>query len=341
MNQYKKAFHENNGKPSKLIKFVKILKILTSEIFVYFCISLTTLIVGLIVFGTILFYFLYGGRINCIIPNQPGIVELPMFLLFIINATMGFIDLVLNCRNCCKNCKSFWIKQDPFFHRLQYIFLLILFISRFFQSFVLILQEIFNTLIVGLDENLIGMLNDIYSFISFSIDIIGFFADIIYFCGLLLFITILKKILNSFKRKEDFSIVTMDFLDDEELYKIFRKLCEEEYSLENLLCYEDIIKFEKLGEWKRKEAMESIFNLYVLDYAELEVNIPASVKKHLYSVKNSELNIIPADLFDELKKQATMNLSDTFSRMIVLKSYEALKRSRNFMMEEVSNKLLI
>eukprot|EP01080_Neovahlkampfia_damariscottae_P008649 gene8649-596_t len=114
---------------------------------------------------------------------------------------------------------------------------------------------------------------------------------------------------------------------------------ETEWSLENLLIYEDILKYEKLLPNERREFATLIYNTYMNGEAsKLEVNLPGKISRELKD-KIDDLDVeLKSDLFDDIIYVAKDNLEDTFARFIISDEYLNLTKKLEFIRSEADLK---
>jgi hypothetical protein len=117
----------------------------------------------------------------------------------------------------------------------------------------------------------------------------------------------------------------------------FSEFAKGEWSTENLECYMKIKQYknEKKNS-KRKELLEEIIENHLLDTSPLEVNFssPAKVNfRKCYAIQ-SEKDEFLDDLLDEMKKEVYSNVSDTFSRFRVSRTFENIMKTKKLILNE-------
>jgi hypothetical protein len=122
-------------------------------------------------------------------------------------------------------------------------------------------------------------------------------------------------------------------MKDEHGAPLFTKFVESEWSIENILCYQDIMKYPETPQKDRKEFVKRIIELYFNGTtSELEVNVPGKPKEALkqHFFKN-EFN---DNLFADIHSNLLINLYDSYSRFIVTKEFENLVKTNKFLKEQ-------
>lgn len=302
-----KVFFEEKSPTNIQFKF-KLLKYLGT-----FYIAIPIYIIFFIFFE-ILFVLAYVVEIYTI-----QFVETFGVILIICNIFFTFIimvvDIILNF-NSFKTCKVY--TQDTLFFRFEfYIF---------------------------------GSINSILSIIGF-IFFIAFFNTNLGFMMYLLFlpafhhvliltnvifplvITIYKLIIHQIY-KSKISETQLDIILKNEVSREYlANFAKTEFSLENILCYNDMKKYqeEKNIELRSKLASDIYIRYFNGSNSELEVNVSASYCKLLDS--DIQANNFSDNLFLELEKQVKVNLSDTYHRFIFSESYKQLVKVQTIFKE--------
>ena len=165
------------------------------------------------------------------------------------------------------------------------------------------------------------------------------FLYIIYFSGIVVFITILNRIKSCFVKKQTKFIDQLEaiFLNPE-TKELFIEYARYEFSIENILLYDEIKNYQNLNDKQRSRQANKIFLKYLNgEFSELEVNIPKRytkpVKMHIDSKEIPDWNI-----FEQILQLTKENLSDTFSRFILSNEMENYTKTRQIV--EENTKLL-
>jgi hypothetical protein len=105
-----------------------------------------------------------------------------------------------------------------------------------------------------------------------------------------------------------------------------------EYSVENIECYMDIMKYRGIpfrNPEDRHPHVQRMKQLYFNGMmSSLEVNIDGKTLKSLE--KNIKLGLYEDGLFDDVETKILENLSDTYSRMIISFEYLNLRNRNEF-----------
>lgn len=144
--------------------------------------------------------------------------------------------------------------------------------------------------------------------------------------------TIFKTIYDCLKRKPKDELE--EILKSEEKRSYFRKFCQQEFSPENLACYEDINEYKSKNQEEKAKIATQIFNLYVRLNAELEVNFPGPIRNEIN--EKIQNGVFEKDLFDKLEVQIIVNLSDTYSRFVYTQEYDNLLKKETFIKRNLS-----
>jgi hypothetical protein len=108
--------------------------------------------------------------------------------------------------------------------------------------------------------------------------------------------------------------------------KEFRLYCEKEWSLENLLLFEEIDEIPRLkSDSKKIEKIKTICESYFSKDSEKEVNIDFETRNILVEkLENIELNSNLNEFFNEVEKVIKRNLRDSMNRFLFSEEFKAL-----------------
>jgi hypothetical protein len=125
--------------------------------------------------------------------------------------------------------------------------------------------------------------------------------------------TFFELIRGCFRKKTNQGIES--YFKDPEVEKMFVKFCETEYSLENILCYQDIREFKK----SLKDPM-LIYHRYLNGSSSvMEVNVP---RRQCHDIDEKlKSGQFDAHLFDSIEGTVITNMIDTLSRFVFDGSY--------------------
>jgi hypothetical protein len=148
----------------------------------------------------------------------------------------------------------------------------------------------------------------------------------------LLYIYVLT-IVNYFKTKRnDSTFMNSEFermmSGDKSLREEFVKFAMKEFSIENIMCFDDILLFESMeSEEERKSKALEIKELYLTSSSVREVNI-GNFKALVASINEG---VVPVDLFSNVTQILKCNMVDTYSRFIVDPEYENLNEKKSLL----------
>eukprot|EP01080_Neovahlkampfia_damariscottae_P008235 gene8235-60_t len=133
-----------------------------------------------------------------------------------------------------------------------------------------------------------------------------------------------------------------EIMKNKDLKKQFREFAVVEWSLENYLCYEDILKYNNTkSKWKKKEIGCDIFYTYFNgDKSTLRINCPGRVANKLkskFDYRGGNVVEFDDDLFDDAFNEVKTNLSDTYARFIDSPEYENYIKNQEFVDHELKS----
>lgn len=231
-----------------------------------------------------------------------NLISLLIILSFIILAIVDFVLFLPKCRN--NGICTFW-KEDTLFFKVQLyligIPLLLLDQTLLWTSFSLVP---FNPILESISTT--------YTFHSL------FFFQVLF----VLIVTIIKLIYGCFKKPQCNESIG-EIFNDPRKRELFFNYCQYELSTENFSCYEDIQKYKKLSEDKRKKFIEFMYSMYFnQSQSLLEVNI---ARKHCDKILIALFEEkFPDRLLHDIEVSIIANLSDTYSRFVFEPQYYKL-----------------
>jgi hypothetical protein len=328
----KNIIRNQNGKQTLIIKVINFLRFLTSDQMM--------IIVGIVLYIASLIVeipFLYLSNWECAnkIPNLIQVVFIPLICLAI--AVVFIVDffLVFKSLITCK-CRRIFIDNDPFSLRIQQWIGATLTVSIISVIFAYI--PIYGILTFGKgssveNSSFIQLLYLVFP----SLISIYFYMLIFYLIGLVLMITILQKLRNSFcRRKTKISndIGLQMCLSDTDLKVLFKRYADSEWSSENYLLYFDIQQFKKMKESEQFEMALRIHRTYLNgSTSQLQVNLAQNVDGNIGVLL--EKGEISQDMFDGVLRGVEENLRDTFSRFQFTKNYKNYMDAKKFVANQV------
>jgi hypothetical protein len=321
-----------NQKKNYQLMMIRGLKYITNDF-------ATVIFVCMIYFIYIIYFFLKNtidtvGTIQCY-ENPSSFNEIIIYLLIGLSIVIAIVDLFLNAKLCATQWREFWYKYDPFFIRLQQLMLpLVVFLWFIGNLFGIFRVDIYE-LIFPDDFYLYG------DVIDMIIQSLNQYAQTFYFSGFLILVTLLKGLRDRYRHKDETYDTLAKAFSKKNIYNKFRKFCENEWSLENILMYEDVLKYEKLEEIDRREFSKRIFSVYMNGkLSELEVNLPGAICRDVKEKIDNLAVELTSNLFDEAMMMVKNNLSDTYARFIISDDYVQLMQSLEFIRIEASTEEL-
>jgi hypothetical protein len=314
------------------------IRLKVAKFFASFWFKLIVLV--LIYFFTMSGHTLVHGIIEASSPHTCTFVEYPFsfffsslltpFLtitLFLSNLILISVDIIVFLKESGFDLKKYFLIDDPFGFRIeQAIGVVLLFfavIISFFPPTILLIAEF----VPGITE--VEGVRGIVS--SLVVVLIAIFFQI-FILIILISVGLGISILSFIKRKrgepEIFDSEFDAFINTKKGREIFKKFAKQEWSLENILFYEQIDKYKKIKIVKvsKKRANEILAN-FIEPGSVLEVNLAADVRK---STKNKVINFKKddyKDIFDDAIKETKRNMRDTFGR---IRKTEAFQNWKNF-----------
>eukprot|EP01080_Neovahlkampfia_damariscottae_P011478 gene11478-4642_t len=218
--------------------------------------------------------------------------------------------------------KFLW-KQDVFYVRLQvYVGIILLLFPLYISSELLIGAFYVDLLPFSVYYYIIAQSSSEYIYIFFQS------ALLIIISLINLVRTIIRKVSGGAKISE-----MEKMMKDDHFYKLFSKFAEIEFSIENVACFKDIMKYEKLTTLEeRKKQLIIMKSLYFGSDAELEINVGATVVKNFLNDIQDDSKI-DEKFLEGVKKTVIINLSDTYGRFSLTFDYKNYVKTREFMKE--------
>lgn len=278
----------------------------------YFTLAIITIlfIIFQIIFDFSIALGICSNNINYIYNTLIILTALSMIPIAIYDIVINF-DKIRKCQ-----VYQFW-KEDVFYIRFEIFFLG--FIVCFTYFVVLNIVSRFSGF-VAVEKGLVyAIFNSILYFLIF-------FFQALFSLSITIFNTIYYKF---FKRPTDNELI--EIVSNLESRNLLYAFAKNEYSIENLLCYEDIQRYKANPSTK---LASNIFNLYLCESnSELEVNVQSSIVKDLKVIFDK--GEFPNDLFDKIEQTLLTNLSDTFSRFIFTSDYINMMKSKELVSSSV------
>jgi hypothetical protein len=247
-------------------------------------------------------------------------------LMFFISILFLAIDLLMNLKSCFMDrCQKFLLK-DPFGIRVQqYTLLFLIPFSLFSFIFYIILVVFqFSEKEILLDGLYDPEYNSIAAFF-YGFAALEYTSQIIYFVGSVLMFTILKT-LNSMMAMKPTSIEKLDeMLENPNIFPLFKKFCEERWSLESILFYEDFKKFSSSSDGRKLSLATTIGEIYLSGISSsLELNVPGSLTGPYFDKINEarrNKEILSDEIFDGILGIVKSNLMEEFVIFLTTEEY--------------------
>ena len=112
-----------------------------------------------------------------------------------------------------------------------------------------------------------------------------------------------------------------EILENEKYRKFFKTFATREYSVENIVFYEEVKKFKKLNEEERKIRSLEMIEIFLNTESMLEINTTAELTKEiLRNVEESK-----EDLFDKMLSDLTFGtISNSYDRFLFSDLYQEM-----------------
>jgi hypothetical protein len=245
---------------------------------------------------------------------------------FVANFILILVDIILFVKESGLDVKKYFITDDPFSFRIEQA------IGVMF-TFCSVLVSWFAPVILMVAE-FVPALTEINGTRGIIVSLVVVFMAIffqIFIMFVLISVGLVSSIVSFIKRKREPEIFDNEFdafINTKKGREIFKKFAKQEWSLENILFYEQIDKYKKIKVSKvsKKRANEILVNFIEVGSV-LEVNLAADVRK---STKNKILNFSKddfKDIFDDAIKETKRNMRDTFAR---IRKTEEFQNWKNF-----------
>jgi hypothetical protein len=260
----------------------------------------------------------------------------PFYVILFILLNLGWMifDWVTFLRENKFNLKNFYIIDDPFGFRLEHLLGVFAMVSLVWITFIpFVLFFINERLPTQAVDSPRGELQGII--MSIALILIELLLLIV-----LISVPLTLAIISFCKRR--FQPVIYDsefdaFINTKKGRELFKKYAKKEWSLENILFFEQVEKYKKIWIFKlaSKRAKE-IVETYVEFNSPLEVNLSAEVRKTAkYKVKNfKEFKEGFKNIFDDAIKETKRNMRDTYARIRRTLEYQHWKSSSKALVEE-------
>jgi hypothetical protein len=105
---------------------------------------------------------------------------------------------------------------------------------------------------------------------------------------------------------------------------MFKVFCIKEFSVENILCFDEIQKFKKTKHLKKKKKiLKNIIKDFIRSNAKFRANIPKNTKKKYKSLKIDDKKIYGnVEILNELETDIIQNLLDSYNRFFYSSNFK-------------------
>ncbi|KAL9643363.1 hypothetical protein ABK040_014816 [Willaertia magna] len=297
------------------IKFIKVLTSKGSGIVITIIFTLVYALFWFAVAMIITFTLKYKNSSNL------GVTSL-FALCVLVNVVLGticmIIEIILNVKTIRKEgLRNFLFFDDPFYQRFDLIALVVIFcvvipIPPFAggdkQYIVAILRTIAYITVLFLS----GGTTLIFEYFN---SIVNYYHDLF------------KKSDKKENDKESQLSELEQNLENSSFYKLLKKYAEKEFSLENILLYDQLMILKtkhKDNSLILKEELNNLSKDYIQSYSKYEVNFPSKVKIEFLNVISENRNVTFNQLYDILKTDLMLNIGDTCKRLEKTSEYRQL-----------------
>ncbi|KAJ3423625.1 regulator of g protein signaling [Anaeramoeba flamelloides] len=139
----------------------------------------------------------------------------------------------------------------------------------------------------------------------------------------------MKKNLSEEKKKGYTTEHFQNILNNSEKLKYFVQFCQSDYSLENIMFYQSVMKFKKISSKnKRKKYSKNLFSTFIQNDSHLEINIESHTRQKIIDL--FEKDLIDSNLFDEAKNEVFyLMLSNSYPTFLFSTFYKTLIHETN------------
>lgn len=321
INKSKEAF--SKGDHSTSIKMIRFLKNLTSETFMILWILFLFLTCEIY---CIIIFFSMSQKCTT---NAYIILSAPMFISvfpFIGILCIFFYDIIVNVKEIFCNFTIFLFYGDPFFYRVEQV----IGIAAFLVMFPII--GFIGTMQV-LNAKRIETYVALY-YAQASLTTVFFYLINFYLYGFVCIVTIITNLYSACRKKKPTKKEDIErVFDSKELKSYFVEFAKQEWSIENVDIYSDILEYQKSP---NVDDANKIYSKYLAGKdSPCEVNVSQALCLEIR--KNIDDENITNTLFDNVRSAILLNLTDTYSRFIFTSKFEQWDKLNKFKEVELSN----
>jgi hypothetical protein len=256
--------------------------------------------------------------LNIYSPDRCGNIFVRMSIAFtilvILHGVAIFASLVVvwitQWRKCC-NLRKILIEDDPFRFQLEALALL------FFNAVYLIVVDVV-TILLPVGPFLVAIITVVLYDIMNLVIMPGIPLVMTYYWDW----RVAQRLKVQEQAKYSPCLETLvSICNSAQLYQMFKDFAMKEFSVENLLCWKEICKYQGLknaSERRKVRLAKRIYDLYLDPASVMEVNIVQSmrdeVKQALEEHQKNKGLALSMTLFDKISAAVSNNLLDTYSR---------------------------
>jgi hypothetical protein len=241
-----------------------------------------------------------------------------------------FIDFIVFIKqNGCK-LKKFYILDDPYGFRLEHL-IGISFLTLYAIPLSYVPMILFFVNEKWMVPDITSLRGEITGVIFALLITLTEWIALIALCS----VVVILSLLSFFKKRKskkpqifesDFDI----FMSTTQGIEIMKTFSKKEWSLENVLFYEDVLNYQKIKSTKyaRKRALQILEN-YIEIGSPLQVNLSSNVRK---STKDKVENFVDfkdfhKSIFNDAIKETKLNMEITFKRIRITEEYQDWKEN--------------
>eukprot|EP01080_Neovahlkampfia_damariscottae_P002022 gene2022-1529_t len=322
-----------------MIKRIKFVKFFTTDIFKFIVLFLV------FVFSILLHVIVHGGieiftTNACTFEKYIGSVAVsstvaPLFIFFgwLLTTVFMILDVIFFIKEEGCSIKKFYFEDDPYGFRIeQLVGFVVLAVMVFLVTFQMIglYAAVFT---FGTTQS--DLPQGIVIFRSIGLSFIQIFT-VTAFSAVGLVLAIISWIKMKFFQKKVYDSEFDAFVSTKSGKDIFKKYAKIEWSLENILFFEEIGKYEKIPSKKHAQRRsKEIVQNYIMTGSPLEVNLSHDVRKNtMKKVDNfDEYKEVYQSIFNDALKETKRNMRDTFTRISVTKDYLIWKETSKVLID--------
>jgi hypothetical protein len=321
VNQIKNSISQTKGfQASKLqTNLARILK-LVSLPFVRFLLTIVTFLIIVVVFFIVLAADSFVCKFNTLVALKI-VQNIELAILYILTLLVLVVDVIMNW----KLIVTFkWIQyiifNDPYWYRAQHLLLVPFMIFSLIVEFIaLSTSTSYKSIAESFGLNI--TLNTIQASLLLFLVVI-----------LPIFITCVNLIYKVIRGKKMIQKDLDTLFKDPIIYEMMFKYCQREFSLENFLCYKEILEFKV----NPVNPLPIYFQFFNGINSIMEVNVAKKDCQVIF--EKIKTNTFDSTLFNDVERTVLTNLSDTWSRFQFEADYQEYTRGKVVVRELIEGK---